>query len=222
MANEHLRKAAILLLSLSDEQTAELLAKLTPRQAQMVSAQIARLDRPSGAEQQAIIRELAAANSNTADEIELNAGAGALSFSPLPFIDLQNVKPEDLLQSIRDEHPQTIALVLSHLPPAQAAWIIQSLPLETAITVIRRVASLAPTSPDVIQEVERALASRIAKLPSQSSSKTGGASSVAEILSAVDETTEQALLESLAQADPALVEKIRWQLFAGEDTRKAA
>jgi flagellar motor switch protein FliG len=74
----------------------------------------------------------------------------------------------------------------------------------------------------VIQEVERALASRIAKLPSQSSSKTGGASSVAEILSAVDETTEQALLESLAQADPALVEKIRWQLFAGEDTRKAA
>lgn len=217
MSEEHLRKAAILLLSLRDEQAVELLAKLTPRQAEMITAQIAQLGQPSGAEQQAVIHELAAASASSKDESKLDEGS-----SPLPFIDLTHADPEDLLLSIRDEHPQTIALVLSHLPPTQAAWIIQSLPLEIAMAVIRRVANLAPISPDVIQEVQRVLASRIAKLPKQSSSKAGDASSVVEMLSALDETTEQALVESLAQADPALIEKIRWQLFAGESTRKAA
>ncbi|MCI0360672.1 MAG: hypothetical protein L0211_19520 [Planctomycetaceae bacterium] len=203
MADEQLRKAAILLLSLPDEQAALLLAKLTPKQVETVSAEMARLGQPGSDEQQAVMHEFVAAG-------------------PLPFRELTSVDPEDLLVFIQGEHPQTIALILSHVPRAYAARIIQSLPAEIAWEVIRRLADLRPSSPEAVQEVERVLADRIANLPQQASRKTGGASSVMEILSTVDDTTERALLESLAQADPALVEKIRWQLLAGEGPRKAA
>src|SRR5262245_29454317 len=115
MADEHLRKAAILLLSLPDEQAAALLAKLTPQQAELVSAEFARLGQLSREEQQAVIREFARANSSAPSGTELEAGA-----APRPFSELMSVDPQDLLVFIQGEHPQTIALILAYLPPPQA------------------------------------------------------------------------------------------------------
>src|SRR4029434_5792186 len=159
MADEHLRKAAILLLSLSEDQVAGLLAKLTAHEVELVSAEIARLGEPTGDEQQAVISEFAAANPSSPVH-DRHASA-----SLLPFSELANVDPQDLLLLVRDENPQTIALILSHLPPAHAARIVQAMPLEMALTVLRRVADLGPTSPDVVLEVERVLAGQVAKLP---------------------------------------------------------
>jgi flagellar motor switch protein FliG len=121
---------------------------------------------------------------------------------------------------IIDEHPQTIALVLSHLPPAYGAEIIKGLPAERQLAVIRRIAHMGQTNPEVIHEVERGLETRMSSLMNQSFEKAGGVNSVAEILNVSDRATERVLLESLSQEDPELVEEIRRLMFVFDDLCK--
>jgi flagellar motor switch protein FliG len=231
-----IRKAAILLMSLPEEQAAQLLSKLAPKQVEQVSIEIARLGRLSSDEQEAVIREFADANPNS---LGLAGGgidvAKALvekalgnkanqtldvvrqSIEALPFGFLKKVDPQNLLTFIIDEHPQTIALILSHLPPAYGAEIIKGLPTERQLAVIRRIAHMGQTNPEVIHEVERGLETRMASLMQQSFEKAGGVNSVAEILNVSDRATERALLEALAQDDPELVEEIRRLMFVFDD-----
>ena len=142
------------------------------------------------------------------------------SIAALPFGFLKKVDPQNLLTFIIDEHPQTIALILSHLPPAYGAEIIKGLAAERQLAVIRRVANMGQTNPEVIHEVERGLESRMSNLMNQSFEKAGGVSSVAEILNVSDRATERALLESLSQEDPELVEEIRRLMFVFDDLGK--
>ena len=113
---------------------------------------------------------------------------------------------QNLLTFIIDEHPQTIALILSHLPPTHGAEIIAGLPSDRQLAVIRRVATMGQTNPEIIQEVERGLESRMSSVMSQQFEKAGGVPTVAEILNVTDRATERSLLENLAQEDPDLVE----------------
>lgn len=234
-----IRKAAILLMSLPEEQAAQILSKLTPKQVEVVSIEIAKLGRLSGDEQEAVIHEFAEANPNSLGMagggldlakslVEKALGKGASqtldvvqqSIAALPFGFLKKVDPQNLLTFIIDEHPQTIALILSHLPPAYGAEIIKGLPAERQLAVVRRVATMGQTNPEVIQEVERGLESRMSNLMNQSFEKAGGVSSVANMLNVSDRATERALLESLAQEDPDLVEEIRRLMFVFDDLGK--
>jgi flagellar motor switch protein FliG len=234
-----LRKAAILLMSLPEDQAGQLMAKLTSKQVEQVSIEIAKMGPLSAAEQQGVIQEFADANPNGIGLagggldvakvlVEKALGAKApptidivrQSIEALPFGFLKKVDPQNLLTFIVDEHPQTIALVLSHLPPAYGAEIIKGLPAERQLAVIRRIAHMGQTNPDVIHEVERGLESRMASLMQQSFEKAGGVTSVAEILNVSDRATERALLESLAQDDPDLVEEIRRLMFVFDDITK--
>jgi flagellar motor switch protein FliG len=142
------------------------------------------------------------------------------SLEALPFGFLQKVDSQNLLTFIIDEHPQTIALILCHLPPSQAADVIRGLPTERQIAVIRRVATMSQTSPEIIQEVEDGLERRMASVMSQQFENAGGVSSVAEILNVIDRATERGLLENLAQENPDLVEEIRRLMFVFEDIVK--
>ena len=210
-----IRKAAMLLMSLPEEQAAQLMAKLAPKQVEQVSIEIAKLGRLSGDEQETVIHEFADANPNSLglagggldvakSLVEKALGNNASptldnvrqSIEALPFGFLKKVDPQNLLTFIIDEHPQTIALVLSHLPPAYGAEIIKGLPTERQLAVIRRIAHMGQTNPEVIHEVERGLESRMASLMSQSFEKAGGVNSVAEILNVSDRATERALLET--------------------------
>jgi flagellar motor switch protein FliG len=239
MAEENVRKAAILLMSLPEEQAAQILSKLTPKQVEVVSIEIAKLGRLSGDEQESVIHEFAEANPNSLGMagggldlakslVEKALGKGASqtldvvqqSIAALPFGFLKKVDPQNLLTFIIDEHPQTIALILSHLPPAYGAEIIKGLPAERQLAVVRRVATMGQTNPEVIQEVERGLESRMSNLMNQSFEKAGGVSSVANMLNVSDRATERALLESLAQEDPDLVEEIRRLMFVFDDLGK--
>jgi flagellar motor switch protein FliG len=239
MATSNLRKAAILLMSLPDDQAAQLLSKLAPKQVEGVSIEIARLGLVSGEEQEAVIQEFACANptalSGSSGGLEvarhlveraLGKGASATldnvrqSIEALPFGFLQKVDSQNLLTFIIDEHPQTIALILSHVPPAQAADIISGLPAERQLSVIRRIASMGQTSPEIIQEVEKGLEKRMASVMSQKFENAGGVASVAEMLNVIDRATERSLLENLAQEDPELVEEIRRLMFVFEDITK--
>ena len=234
-----LRKAAILLTSLPEEQAALLLAKLNPKQVEAVTIQIAKLGRLTSDEQESVLREFGESNPNT-----LGGEAGGVEFAKslvekafgdqagstlenlrhsieaLPFHFLKKVDPQNLLTFIMDEHPQTIALILSHLPPAMGAEVVKGLPSDRQLAVIRRIAHMGQTSPEVIQEVERGLESRMANLMNQSFQKAGGVHSVAEILNVADRGTGRALMENLAQENAELVEEIRRLMFIFEDLCK--
>jgi flagellar motor switch protein FliG len=234
-----IRKAAILLMSLPEAQAVQLLSKLPPKQVEQVSIEIAKLGRLSGDEQENVIHEFADANPNllglsgggldvARSLVEKALGSKASStldivrqsIEAVPFGFLKKVDPQNLLTFIIDEHPQTIALVLSHLPPAYGAEIVKGLPAERQLAVIRRIAHMGQTNPEVIHEVERGLESRMASLMQQSFEKAGGVPSVAEILNVSDRATERALLESLSQDDPELVEEIRRLMFVFDDLTK--
>lgn len=234
-----LRKAAILLMSLPEEQAAALMAKLTPKQVEAVSIEIAKVNRLSASEQDSVIQEFAESNPNALATtvggidlakslVEKALGKDApptlenvrQSIQAMPFRFLKKVDPQNLLTFIIDEHPQTIALILSHIPPAYGAEIVKGLPNEKQQAVVRRIAHMGQTSPEVIQEVEQGLERRMANLMHQSFEKAGGVNSVAEILNVTDRTTERTLLDNLAQEDPELVEEIRRLMFVFDDLGK--
>jgi flagellar motor switch protein FliG len=233
------RKAAVLLMSLPEEQAAQLMGRLTPKQVEQVSIEIAKLGRLTGDEQEAVIHEFADANPSALGmagggidvakalvEKALGSRAGQTldnvrqSIEALPFGFLKKVDPQNLLTFIIDEHPQTIALILSHLPPAYGAEIVKGLPAERQLAVVRRIANMGQTNPEVIHEVERGLETRMSSLMHQSFEKAGGVNSVAEILNVSDRATERSLLEALAQDDPELVEDIRRLMFVFDDISK--
>jgi len=142
------------------------------------------------------------------------------SIEALPFAFLQKVDSQNLITFLIDEHPQTIALVLSHLNPSQAAEIIRGIPPERQVAVVKRIATMGQTSPDIIHEVEKGLESRMASVMSQRFENAGGVPTVAEILNVIDRATERHILESLAQEDPDLVNEIRRLMFVFEDITK--
>lgn len=134
-----------------------------------------------------------------------------------PFEFIRKTDASQLLNFIQDEHPQTIALILSYLAPSQASQIISSLSLDRQPDVTKRIAMMDRTSPDVIKEVERVLESRLASLMNQDYTIIGGVDQVVEILNAVDRGTEKYIMENLEIEEPELADEIRKKMFVFED-----
>ncbi|MHC4427989.1 MAG: flagellar motor switch protein FliG [Planctomycetota bacterium] len=137
-----------------------------------------------------------------------------------PFSFLQKAESENLLTFIQDEHPQTIALIISHLSHHKASEILVGLPLEKQIEVVRRVANMEQTNPEVIREVEKGLESRLSNMLMHSLEKVGGVGTIAEVLNLCDRSTEKSILEGIESDDPDLVEEIRRLMFVFEDILK--
>ena len=136
-----------------------------------------------------------------------------------PFAFLQKAETDNLLTFIQDEHPQTIALIVSHLPHHKASEVLGGLPEERQIEVVRRVANMEQTNPEVIREVEMGLESRLSSMIMHSAEKVGGVNTVAEILNLCDRNTEKSIMEGVESEDPDLVEEIRRLMFVFEDIR---
>lgn len=134
-----------------------------------------------------------------------------------PFEFVRKTEPSQLLNFIQDEHPQTIAMILSYLAPTQAAMVLSALPPEKQADVARRIAQMDRTSPDVIKEVERVLERKLASLVNQDYTIVGGIDSVVNILNSVDRTTEKHIMESLEIEEPELADEIRKKMFVFED-----
>jgi len=234
-----IHKAAVLLMSLPEDQGAQLMSMLDPAQVEAVSIEIAKTSVVAPEEQARVIRGFASANPNALSgsagglevarsRLEQALGKGARStidnvrqsIEGLPFEFLQTVDSRHLLTLLVDEHPQTIALILCHISPVQASRIISGLPTDRQIAVIRRAARMQQTSPEIVRAVEEGLERRMASAMSQRSENAGGAAAVAAILNATDRATARALLENLAQEAPDLVEEIRRSMFVFEDLAK--
>ncbi|MCH7752847.1 MAG: flagellar motor switch protein FliG [Planctomycetes bacterium] len=234
-----LHKAAVLLTSLPEEEAASLMGRLDSKMVEQVSIEIARLKSVSAEEEQQAILQFAESSptgsgsqsggldrAKSLVQMALGKNAGATldnirqSIEAVPFSFLRQVDSQNILTYIVDEHPQTIALILSHLPSQDSAEILAGLPPDRQLSVVQRVASMGQTSPEIIEVVQQGLEKRMSNLMSQSFENAGGVSAVAKILNVSDRTTERSLLENLAQEDPELVEEIRRLMFVFEDITK--
>jgi flagellar motor switch protein FliG len=233
-----LQRAAVLLTALPEEEAAAVLSRLDAKQVEQVSIEIARLRGVTNEQQEQVILQFA----ETSPELANDAGgieraknlvqkalgskaAGTLdnirqSIEEVPFAFLRNVDSQNILTYVVDEHPQTIALILSHLPAPSSAAILSGLPPERQLSVVQRIAHMGQTSPDIIKEVEAGLERRMSSVMSQSFENAGGVDAVAEMLNVSDRATERTILENLAHEDPELVDEIRRLMFVFEDIGK--
>jgi flagellar motor switch protein FliG len=234
-----IKKAAILLMCLEEDEAAMLLSRLPARHVESVSLAIAQISEVSGADQEMVISEFfnsqpSGLGTSTGGlekakalvKKALGRDAGDMlsvlqqTLESLPFGFMQKADPQNILSFISEEHPQTIALVLSHLPSPSGAAILAGLPAAKQLDVVRRIAEMGQTSPEAIDEVEKALELRMAMFMSQSFQKAGGVPAVAEILNVSDRTTERNILESLVNDSAELVDEIRRLMFVFEDIQK--
>ena len=140
-----------------------------------------------------------------------------VSLKARPFDFIKKADPSQILNFIQAEHPQAIALILSYLRPQQASQILIELSPEKQADVARRIALMDRTSPDVIKEVEKALERKISSLMVEDYATVGGVDNVVEILSSVDRGTEKNILEILEAEDQELSEEIRKKMFVFDD-----
>jgi flagellar motor switch protein FliG len=134
-----------------------------------------------------------------------------------PFDFARKADPAQILNFIQNEHPQTIALILSYLDSTQAGQILSELPQEMQADIARRIAVMDSTSPEIINEVEQILERKLSATVTQDYTQTGGIEAVVEVLNGVDRATERTILDALEIQDPELAEEIKKRMFVFED-----
>jgi flagellar motor switch protein FliG len=231
------QKAAIFLVSLGSELSAEIFKHLREDEIETLTFEIARLDTVDSDFKDAILEEfqemMTAQNFITSGGIDyarellekslgsqkaidiINRLTSSLQVRPFDFI--RRTDPAHLLNFIQQEHPQTIALILAYLEPLKASVILQNLPVEIQSDVARRIATMDRTSPDVLREVERVLEKKLSTLSSEDYTAAGGVESIVEILNLVDRSSEKSIIESLEEDDAELAEEIKKRMFVFED-----
>jgi flagellar motor switch protein FliG len=207
MALKGVRKSAIVLLSLGQEEADEVLRLLDPQASARVRREMQAAIAANPQDREEALRAFVEATATYDDEMPSPSA---------PFADLQDTETQTLLESIRDEHPQTIALVLAHLRPAKAGEILAGLSAEQQVDVIKRIAGIKQTSSHVIEQVENGLRQRLGRIV-DGTIRSGGVSAVAEILNSSDRRTEREILESLDSDAPHLAEEIRRTQAVFED-----
>ncbi len=231
------QKAAVLLISLGPERSAGIFRHLKEEEIEELTLEIANTRSVTPQVKEQILNEfyevclaqqyIAEGGISYAKELLENAlGAekalevisrltASLQVKPFEFV--RKTDAAQLLNFIQDEHPQTIALILSYLSSAQAAVIIAALPPDRQADVAKRIAVMDRTSPDVIKEVEKVLESKLASLVNQDYTIIGGVDAVVEILNTVDRGTEKHIMETLEIEEPELADEIRKKMFVFED-----
>ncbi len=240
MASEELKgiqKAAILLIALGPEKSSLIFKHLKEEEIEDLTLEIANTKSVTPQVKEKVIKEfyqvclaqqyIAEGGIGYAKEL-LEKALGAdkamdvigkltASLQVKPFEFVKKTDASQLLNFIQDEHPQTIALILSYLSAGQAATILGALVPEKQAEVARRIATMDRTSPDVIKEVERVLESKLSSLVNQDYTIIGGVDAVVEILNTVDRGTEKHIMETLEVEEPELADEIRKKMFVFED-----
>ncbi len=231
------QKAAILLISLGPDVSAQVYKHLTEEEIEKMSLAISSVRRVNGDQKEEVLdqfHQLALAQDyisqggisfaktilekafgkQEASDI-INRMTSSLHVRPFDFA--RNADPKQVLNYIQDEHPQTIALVLSYLDSEQAGLILSELPQETQADIARRIATMDPTSPEIISQVEEVLERNISSSMTEDYTKAGGIQAVVEVLNGVDRSTERTILETLERQNPQLSEEIKKRMFVFDD-----
>ncbi|MBR6228257.1 MAG: flagellar motor switch protein FliG [Eubacterium sp.] len=231
------QKAAILLITIGPEKASTVFRHLKEDEIEQLTLEIANTRSVSPAQKEAVLNEfyevclaqqyIAEGGIGYAKELLQKSlgddkaaqvlGKLTASLQVRPFEFIRKTEATQILNFIQDEHPQTIALILSYLSPQQAAAIISSLTPDKQTDVAKRIAMMDRTSPDVIKEVENILEQKLSSLVSQDYTIVGGVDSVVEVLNTVDRGTEKHIMENLEIEEPELADEIRKKMFVFED-----
>ncbi len=234
-----LRKAAVSIIMLGEDISAEVLKNLDEDEVQLIGREIARIRSISSEQAEAILEELyqmAVAHDYVvkggieyARKVLINAFGPehakkmldrlmkTLGSEAANFDVLQKADPQQLAKFIHSEHPQTIALILSHLNSSQAAGLLFSLPAEMRGDVALRMANLDQISPEIISKIASVIGGKLKALGEVSREAYGGIRAVSEMFNRLDSNTSKDILESMETAEPNLVETIRHLMFVFED-----
>jgi flagellar motor switch protein FliG len=234
-----IRKAAIMLVVLGEQAASEVLGQLNEDEASNLSREIAKLPTISPEIAEAVLEEgyqMAMAHDyvlkggvDYARTILINAYGPdqakrlldrlmrAIGQDQASFDALQKADPQQLAKFIHKEHPQTIALILSHLGSSQAAALLFSLPSELRADVALRMANLERISPEVISRIASIIGQKIRALGEFSQEAYGGVRAVAEMFNRLDSSTSKEILDDIERQNPVLGETIRHLMFVFED-----
>ena len=230
-------KAATLLITLGPEKSAKIFKHLKEEEIEQLTLEIANTSSVSPQTKEKVLSEfyeiclaqqyIAEGGIGYAKELLEKAlgeekakdviGKLTASLQVRPFEFIRKTDPSQLLNFIQDEHPQTIALILSYLPASQASMVVSSLPPEKQADVARRIAQMDRTSPDVIKQVEKVLERKLSSLVNQDYTIVGGVDAIVSILNSVDRGTEKHIMETLEVEEPELADEIRKKMFVFED-----
>ncbi|SHN16166.1 flagellar motor switch protein FliG [Gracilibacillus kekensis] len=231
------QKAAILLISLGPDVSAQVYKHLTPEEIEKLTLEISSVKKVEGSQKDEILEQFheiamaqdyisqggisyaktvleKALGEDKAGEL-LNRLTSSLQVKPFDFA--RKAEPGQIINFIQNEHPQTIALVLSYLDSEQSAQILSELPQEMQADIAKRIAVMDSTSPEIIAEVEQILERKLSTTVSQDYTQTGGIQAVVEVLNGVDRSTERTILDTLEIDDPELAEEIKKRMFVFED-----
>lgn len=232
------QKVAVLCMVLGREATSRLTEKLTPDEVEAISYEIARMDRVDSETSEAVLIEwlqtsraaesIAVGGVDYAKEIlEQAFGSQRASFmvkrlqaqlnEAAGLHRLRKVDPQQLGGMLRNEHPQTIALILAHLDPPQTAAVLKEIGPDVGKMVIYRMASMEKVSPEMLELIERALGPETELNLNQGLSIAGGPQSVAAVLNLIPPSMEKELLDGLANEDADLCEQVKNLMFVFED-----
>ncbi|MDF2891099.1 MAG: flagellar motor switch protein FliG [Clostridia bacterium] len=231
------QKAAILLITLGPEKSAQIFKHLKEEDIEQLTLEIANMRTVSPEEKESILNEfyqvclaqeyISEGGIAYAKEILERALGGqkaldvinklTASLQVRPFDFVRKADPSQILNFIQGEHPQTIALILAYLKPQQAATIVSALPQDKQADVARRIAIMDRTSPDIIKEIERVLERKLSSMVTQDYTMAGGLTAIVDILNSVDRGTEKYIMESLEVQDTDLAEQIRKRMFIFDD-----
>jgi flagellar motor switch protein FliG len=233
------KRAAALLIALGPELAAEILRELPEEDIGRLTWEIVGIGQLSAQEREDILQHFyetalgrdfvsvggleyaqemleKAVGKDRADEITSKLGKHAGS---KPFTFLQQVDTKDLINFLQGEHPQVVALIMAYLPSEVASEILSNLQEEAQAEVAVRLAMMERTSPDVIQDVEEVLRSRLGTIfaPRSELQAAGGIDAVVELLRQVDLATEKSILEGLERTDPETANEVRKRMFVFEN-----
>ena len=234
-----LRKAAVLMIILGDQISGEILREMDEEEVQALGREVARISSISNDQAESVLEEFY--QMSMAREYVLKGGIDYAkkilmnAFGPehakklvdrlvktlgselASFDTLQKADPQQLAKFIHNEHPQTIALILSHLNASQAAGLLISLPAEMRPDVALRMARLDQISPEIISKIASIIGQKLKALGEMSRESYGGVRAVSEMFNRLDSGTSKEILEAIEQNDPKLVETVRHLMFVFED-----
>ncbi|MDR1157880.1 MAG: flagellar motor switch protein FliG [Oscillospiraceae bacterium] len=233
-------KAALLLIALGKEHSAKIFKHLRDDEIEQLTLDITNVRRVDSETKESIISEfyeqclaqnyISEGGIDYAREVLeraigpdkalaiINRLTSSLQVRPFDFV--RRADPNQLLNFVQNEHPQTIALILSYLDPAMSANVLAKLPIEKQTEVVARIATMDRTSPEYVHEIERVLDKKLSSMGMEDFTVVGGIQSIVDILNAADRGTERHVLEALEIKDSELVDEIRRKMFVFEDIAK--